>query len=35
VIEGWLFNSHDSEGIWRLLGLHEPLKTLYQWLGIL
>ena len=35
VIEGWLFNSHDSEGIWRLLGLHEPLKTLYQRLGIL
>jgi hypothetical protein len=35
VIEGWLFNSHDSEGIWRFIGVHEPLRTFYQWLGIL
>ena len=35
IVEQRLFNSGVTAGIFQRLGLFEPLKELYQWLGLI
>jgi hypothetical protein len=34
-IESALFNSHSTSVFFQRVGLFEPLKALYQWLGLI